>query len=67
MNKYELLSMKIKYLTLGLIAGLLLVTALYLYKIPRCYEDVSIIGTGQFESGRWSTYACGPAVDDYIR
>lgn len=33
--------------------------------MPRCQEDVVIIGYGQFDNGVWSDYACGPAVDDY--
>lgn len=34
--------------------------------VPRCQEDVVLVGTGDFERGRWTSYACGPAVDDYI-
>ena len=60
------MSNKIKYFTLGVIVTAILTCALYLNKIPRCHEDVAIIGTGQFESGRWTSYTCGPAVDDYI-
>ena len=33
--------------------------------MPRCQEDVVIIGYGQFDNGIWSDYGCGPAVDDY--
>jgi hypothetical protein len=32
--------------------------------VPQCAEDVAIVGTGAFHDGRWSAYACGPAVDD---
>lgn len=34
--------------------------------IPTCTEDSVLVGTGNFESGRWSDYVCGPAVDDYM-
>ena len=33
--------------------------------MPRCQEDVVIIGYGQFDDGIWSDYGCGPAVDNY--
>lgn len=32
--------------------------------LPACAEDVAIVGVGDFDGGRWSAYACGPAVDD---
>lgn len=35
------------------------------FSAPRCYEDESIIGSGLFANGTWSTYVCGPVVDDY--
>ena len=38
----------------------------YMTVIPRCQEDVVLVGTGRFESGRWSSYVCGPAADDFI-
>lgn len=34
--------------------------------LPRCPEDAVLVGTGDFEHGRYATYACGPAMDDYI-
>ena len=34
--------------------------------VPTCAEDVVIIGTGNFIRGRWTTYTCGPAVDDML-
>ena len=34
--------------------------------IPQCHEDVVLVGVGDFENGRWSSYACGPAVDDFV-
>lgn len=35
--------------------------------IPKCGEDVVLVGAGQFEDGHWDYYVCGPAVDDYIQ
>jgi len=35
-------------------------------RIPRCEEDQVIVGTGDFAAGQWTSYVCGPAVDDYI-
>ena len=36
-------------------------------QMPRCQEDVVLIGQGDFENGRWDYYVCGPAIDDYIQ
>ncbi len=33
---------------------------------PRCLEDQSLVGVGDFENGTWSAYVCGAAVDDYL-
>ncbi len=33
--------------------------------IPQCHEDVVLVGIGDFENGRWDSYTCGPAVDDF--
>jgi len=33
--------------------------------IPVCQEDAVLLGAGSFENGRYSTYVCGPAADDY--
>lgn len=32
--------------------------------IPRCPEDATIIGFGEYEDGRWDHYSCGPALDE---
>ena len=61
------LVLRIKYFTIGFAVMAVLAVALLLHKIPHCNEDVTLIGIGQFDSGRWSQYECGPAVDDYIR
>lgn len=37
-----------------------------IYTLPQCAEDVVLVGVGDFENGRWSSYVCGPAVDDYV-
>ena len=34
--------------------------------MPRCEEDQSLIGTGDFDHGRWTSYTCGPSVDDWL-
>ena len=56
---------KIKYLVLGFIAGLLVMMVISFHRIPACQEDAVLLGTGSFERGRWTSYVCGPAVDDY--
>jgi hypothetical protein len=33
--------------------------------IERCAEDVVLVGTGDYEDGRYDRYVCGPAMDDY--
>jgi hypothetical protein len=33
--------------------------------IPRCAEDVVVVGVGQFDDGLWTQYVCGPALDDF--
>lgn len=33
--------------------------------LPACPEDSVLVGLGAFDSGRWTAYQCGPAVDDY--
>ncbi len=33
--------------------------------IPRCAEDVVVLGVGQFDNGLWTHYVCGPALDDF--
>lgn len=33
---------------------------------PICAEDAVLIGTGEFENGRWQSFECGPARDDYV-
>ena len=47
---------------------LAITAAMYLERlmtIPQCYEDVVLVGIGDFENGRWDSYICGPAVDDF--
>ena len=56
---------KIKYLVLGFIIGLVLMLVISFHRIPVCHEDVVLLGFGNFERGRWTSYVCGPAVDDY--
>lgn len=34
--------------------------------IPKCAEDVVVIGVGQFDNGYWTDYICGPALDDFL-
>jgi hypothetical protein len=34
--------------------------------MPRCSEDVVVIGQGDYNDGLWTSYTCGPAVDDYV-
>ena len=34
--------------------------------VARCPEDSVLVGAGQFESGYWDSYECGPAYDDYL-
>lgn len=58
---------KVKFFVLGWILMAMIACALYLYKVPACHEDSTIIGSGQFARGRWTTYTCGPAVDDYVK
>jgi hypothetical protein len=56
-------------LLLGVIVGLLLAASTLsgspMRPVPSCYEDQVLVGTGDFEDGRWDAYWCGPAVDDY--
>ena len=54
----------IALLIIGFVLGALFVNA-YLAPVPRCAEDVVIVGQGQFEAGLWASYECGPALDDY--
>lgn len=54
----------------ALIASLAIITILGMLlvskaNLPTCPEDAVLVGTGQFESGRWEHYECGPAVDNY--
>lgn len=54
----------------GILAAAVLVAAAVLGslaapQLPRCPEDAVLIGVGAFQSGAWSRYVCGPAVDDY--
>ena len=58
---------QIQYFVLGLLAMAILVMHLYFNAIPKCQEDVTLIGVGNFGRGRWSSYRCGFAVDDYLK
>lgn len=59
-------------LIVGVVCGALLIvgygvaiaTASVERAVPACQEDVTLVGSGDFEFGRWSSYVCGPAVDD---
>lgn len=33
--------------------------------LPDCPEDSVLVGVGNFQSGHWDTYTCGPARDDF--
>lgn len=33
--------------------------------VPQCQEDHVLLGTGDFDEGRWTSYECGPAADDF--
>jgi hypothetical protein len=33
--------------------------------VPSCEEDAVIVGTGDFEHGRWTSYVCGPSADHF--
>ena len=37
--------------------------------IPRCMEDAVLLGVGDFhgDTGRWDSYRCGPALDDFTQ
>ena len=43
----------------GLYVGILITNP------PRCQEDAVLVGVGDFNRGRWTSYECGPAVDDF--
>ncbi len=58
--------MRVQYFAMGWVIMAALMCAIYLIKIPACAEDAVLIGAGRFESGRWSSYVCGPAADDFI-
>lgn len=36
----------------------------YTGELPKCAEDVVIVGHGEYSYGRWDYYSCGPALDD---
>ena len=33
---------------------------------PQCQEDNVLVGRGDFSSGRWESYVCGPTEDDLV-
>ena len=35
-------------------------------RTPQCAEDVVLVGVGAFDNGRYDSYECGPAFDDYV-
>lgn len=34
--------------------------------VPRCPEDEVLVGVGDYSGGRYETYRCGPALDDFV-
>lgn len=46
-------------------AGDIVGTALVIYRIPLCTEDVALAGRGEFKNGRYDYYVCGPSFDDW--
>ncbi|MCK5127379.1 MAG: hypothetical protein KAR42_14080 [candidate division Zixibacteria bacterium] len=61
--------MKLYLIALILAVALTLLTGALetgLRAVPRCPEDAVLVGAGQFESGYWDSYECGPAYDDYL-
>ena len=50
---------------LVLASGVMVLGAAWSRMVPACAEDVVLVGVGSFDRGRWSSYECGPAVDDY--
>lgn len=50
--------------TMALLYALVLTGHTGFRAVPRCEEDAVLVGTGQFEDGRWSAYTCGPAAGD---
>jgi hypothetical protein len=61
MTRLERASAIAAWILLVILAATLFIQPL----LPRCEEDQVLVGYGDFEHGRWSAYACGPAVDDY--
>lgn len=47
-----------------IIAGLVSILDTTDRTVPVCAEDAYIVGTGQYEAGRWTAYECGGSVDD---
>lgn len=71
--KLQKVNAMMKELSIFIIAiaifALAITAALYLehlMTLPQCQEDVVLVGIGDFEHGRWTSYECGPTVDDYI-
>lgn len=62
MTRSVLLGLLIFIASIGAVAG---AAVERIATTPRCQEDAVLIGTGDFQGGRWTAYACGPAVDDF--
>lgn len=47
---------------------IIIFTVGYIYydlnSMPKCAEDVVIVGGGDYINGRWDYYSCGPARGD---
>ena len=55
-------------ISMSVLASLLLILILELMGMrftPHCQEDQVLLGVGDFNKGRWSSYECGPAADDF--
>ena len=51
-----------------LLAGRLVVMAWDVAAVyPQCQEDNVLVGRGDFSSGRWESYVCGPTEDDLVQ
>lgn len=47
--------------TMFCLFGLLL---LRIEQLPHCEEDQVLVGAGNFTDGHWTSYVCGPALDN---
>ena len=60
--RQDLIRMTLAILCAGVLLGIM---GYHFIVIPPCAEDVVLIGTGDFVNGRWSSYQCGTALDDW--